>query len=204
MLIDAVTAMGGDGMPLMLRVLGNATPEIWEHYPADDAVDPLTACRWFYHTHAPGERDPEEHGHFHLFLHRSVLPADARPSASPARPDLARADLVHIAGLSIDMAGLPRAWFVTNRWVTDEILFPANLVRAALTHFDVRQSCRDRAVGEFLTAMVALHRRELALMLEQRDRRLLRIGSRLRYEKGNPVLASRVIDLDRALLRASA
>lgn len=196
--------MASAGVPLMARVLGSKAPKIWEHYPADDAIDRSSGCRWFYHTHAEGERDANEHGHFHLFLPRSAFPRDVPPLARPRKRDATRPDLVHVAGLSIDRTGLPRQWFATNRWVTDEALYPGDLVAGALGAFDVRQTGEDPQIGTFLTAMVALHRNELARLLAARDRRLRRHNKAVWPERGNGVLAARAIDLDACLERCLA
>ena len=85
--IETITAMAQDGVPMMLRVLPAADVRFWEHYPENDARDARTRSRWYYHVHAPGERDPGEHGHFHLFLHRTQLDEDSqrRLTSNPLR-----------------------------------------------------------------------------------------------------------------------
>ncbi|MCA3256203.1 MAG: hypothetical protein INF91_11375, partial [Alphaproteobacteria bacterium] len=83
----------------MTRILpADAPPEIWAHYPADDAVDPASGARWFYHTHAHESRDGAEHGHFHLFLDRSAFARAGAPLAGPPQNGSARADIVHLVG----------------------------------------------------------------------------------------------------------
>lgn len=197
--VETITAMAREGRPLMLRVLPGEGAHFWEHYPDDDARDSRTRSRWYYHVHAPGERDPAEHGHFHLFLHRSQIDPAATPLAIPAEGENAPAHVVHIAGLSIDRSGIPMSWFATNRWVTDEFLYPAETVISHLDRYDVDNTPEDPLVNRFLTAMVALYRDELADLLHERDSKLAAIvrerGSSA-YEAGDDLLATRAIDLD--------
>ncbi len=201
MVVETITQMAAEGRPLMVRVLGAADIHWWEHYPDDDARDEITHSRWYYHVHAPGDRDPEEHGHFHLFLHRTQLETGVQPIAQPAEGEDALAFVTHIAGLSIDHQGIPISWFATNRWVTDEFMYAAPVMIAHLDRYNVDQTAEDETVNRFLTAMVALYRNEIADMLQERDQKLenLRragvIGSEL-YEAGNDILAVRQIDLD--------
>lgn len=199
--IETITQMASEGRPLMQRVLPETDVHLWEHYPDDDARDEITRSRWYYHVHAPGGRDPAEHGHFHLFLHRTQMNDDAVPLAQPQAGEEALAFVAHIAGLSIDHQGIPIAWFATNRWVTDEFMYPADTMIAHLDRYNVDATPEDTTVNRFLTAMVALYRDELAEMLRERDQRLAdlnaagAVGLEL-YEAGNDVLAIRHIDLD--------
>lgn len=198
--VETITAMAQEGQPLMQRVLPASDVQFWEHYPDDDARDRETRSRWYYHVHAPGTRDPAEHGHFHLFLHRSQMDDPAATMAEPAEGEEAQAFVTHIAGLSIDHQGIPLAWFTTNRWVTDEFMYPAETLIAHLDRFCVDHTDEDAAVNKLLTAMVALYRDELAELLRERDMRLdaLRAGSASStlFEEGNDILSVRSIDLD--------
>ena len=197
--IETITAMAQQGRPLMLRVLPAGEVRFWDHYPDNDARDERTRSRWYYHVHATGERDPDEHGHFHLFLHRTQLDDPAAYSVAPAAGENAPAHVTHIAGLSIDQVGIPRAWFATNRWVTDEFLYPAAVMAAHLDRYDVDQTEEDPLVNRLLTAMVALYRDELVALLETRDRAmadLVQEQGAAAYEAGNDVLATLPIDLD--------
>lgn len=197
--IETITAMAGEGVPLMLRVLPAGEARYWEHYPDNDARDQRTRSRWYYHVHAPGDRDPGEHGHFHLFLHRTQLDDPAAFAVAPAAGEDAPAHVTHIAGLAISHAGIPVGWFATNRWVTDEFLYPAETMIAHLDRYDVDRTAEDSLVNRLLTAMVALYRDELAELLRARDAALAELVTRegaAAYEAGYDVLASIPIDLD--------
>jgi hypothetical protein len=197
--IDTIVQMAGEARPLMQRVLPPAGVHWWAHYPDDDARDKKTRSRWYYHIHPPGMRDPDEHGHFHLFLHRTQLDAASEPLAVPAEGEAAPAHVAHVAGLSVDHDGVPRAWFATNRWVTDEFLYPAETMIAHLDRYNVDNTEEDDLVNRLLTAMVALYRCELAGLLRARDAalaELVKAGGAAAYEAGNDILAICPIDLD--------
>lgn len=197
--VDCITRMARERMPLMQRVLRDPSIHIWNHYPDDDARDAFTQSRWYYHVHEPGDRDPREHGHFHLFLHKAQIDPAVAPIASPSSGDNAPAQMAHIAGLSIDRDGVPLAWFVTNRWVTDEFLYPVEQLIAHLDRYNVDRTAEDGLVNRFLTAMVALHRTEIASLLRERDAKLARLIAKhgpAAYESGNAVMAISPIDLD--------
>lgn len=197
--IETITAMAHDGVPMMLRVLPAADVRFWEHYPENDARDARTRSRWYYHVHAPGERDPGEHGHFHLFLHRTQLDDPAAFTRAPQLGEDAPAHVTHIAGLSINHSGIPVGWFATNAWVTDEFLYPAATLIPQLDRYDVDQTAEDPLVNRLLTAMVALYRDELAELLTARDAALAALMASdgpAACEAGNEVLAAIPIDLD--------
>lgn len=184
----------------MTRILPDAEATCWEHYPEDDARDSKTRSRWYYHVHAPGDRDPGEHGHFHLFLHRTQMDEPGATMASPAEGEDAPAHVAHIAGLSIDHNGIPITWFATNRWVTDEFMYPAETMIAHLDRFNVDYTPEDDAANRFLTAMVALYREELAGLLRARDARIAYLqeqgGAQSVFESDNDILATLPIDID--------
>jgi hypothetical protein len=172
LLMSSTAAMFADGRPLMSRVLPSDKPaEIWQHYPPDDVVNGSAGSRYFYHCHPPAERSAGEHGHFHLFLDISAMADGAAPLIAPpvTGSDEPRADVVHIAALSISTGGLPLCWFTTNRWVTDEWVYPAEAVIAQLDRFDLRGPDGDPLVNDWLTAMVGLCRAEIAALLSERD-----------------------------------
>ncbi len=200
--IETITQMAQEQRPLMLRVLPDGgESHFWKHYPKGDARDAKTRSRWYYHVHAPGSRDEGEHGHFHLFLHRTQLPKRLEPKVWPPQGEDCKAHVTHLVGLSIDTVGIPRAWFTVNRFVTNEFLFPADVMIEHLPDFNVDETKEDDLVNRFVTAMVALYREEIAELLRQRDARhaeLVAKHGEKGYEKesGVEVLSQIPIDLD--------
>lgn len=199
--IETIMQMAQEQRPLMLRVVPPDEVHFWKHYPVNDARDAKCRSRWYYHVHAPGSRDEGEHGHFHLFLHRTQLPEGLEPKVWPPEREDAKAHVTHLIGLSIDTVGIPRAWFTVNRFVTNEFLYPAEVMIDHLPHFDVDDTDEDDCVNRFVTAMVALYREEIAELLRQRDARHAELAAEHgddAYEKasGVEVLSQIPIDLD--------
>ncbi len=203
-LIDATIAVAAAGVPLMLRVVpADAPTEVWAHYPADDAVDPIGGARWFYHAHPPGERVDGEHGHFHLFLARDAFGASA-PLAGPPGGVSSGADVVHIIAITIDERGLPTQLFTVNRWVTDEWLYPASAIAAAFVRFDL-VAAGDPLVDRWLTAAVAFFRPQIEALLGARDAAITAwpdgdIGFE---DRGREILSSAAIDINEAVAAAA-
>lgn len=167
-LVAASVAIAAEGRPLMRRLLPDGVPmRFWDGYPAGDIVSPSTGARAFYHTHPPGARTIVEHGHFHIFLPRGAMPPGARPLRAP--PDQAGLDIVHLVAMSIAPAGLPTGLFTVNRWVTDEWLYPADAIIAALGRFDLCDSPVDPLLGQWLTAAIHLCQAPIAVLLRTRD-----------------------------------
>lgn len=169
-LIDATMAMHTSGTPLMRRVIPQDIEiRLWDHYPDHDAVSPQSKSRYFYHCHPVEERGADEHGHFHLFLPKQIMPKRAKPRLAPPNLKIKRADVVHIVALSVNPAGLPTAMFTVNRWVTDEFLYPQHNIMAALDGFDLTGADGDPLVNLWLTAMVHLARPVIDALLVERD-----------------------------------
>lgn len=203
--IETITQMAQEKRPLMLRVVPEDEVNFWKHYPPKDARDKFCKARWYYHVHAAGSRDEDEHGHFHLFLHRTQLPEGLEPKVWPPQGEDAKAHVTHLIGLSIDKIGIPRAWFTVNRFVTNEFLYPAEVMIEHLPAFNVDHTAEDDCVNRFVTAMVALYREEIAELLRERDAKqaelVAELGEEAAYEKasGIEVLSMIPIDLDEKL-----
>ncbi|MEP0391603.1 MAG: hypothetical protein ABJ205_13365 [Erythrobacter sp.] len=202
--IETITQMAQDQKPLMLRVVPEDGATFWTHYPKNDARDKFCKSRWYYHVHAPGNRDKDEHGHFHLFLHRTQLPEGLEPKVWPPQGEDARAHVTHLISLSIDNNGIPRSWFTVNRFVTNEFLYPADVMIEYLPDFDVDHTKEDDLVNRFVTAMVALYRDEIAVLLRERDVRHAELVAELGDDayntaSGVEVLSQAPIDLDTKL-----
>ncbi|MGB7374725.1 DUF6969 family protein [Pontixanthobacter sp.] len=198
--IASTQAMFASGAPLMQRVIGNADGEAqsWSHYPESDVVNGGLSARWFYHCHAPEERGENEHGHFHLFVGKPALPAEVT-SIMPAPPTKQkRADVVHVAALSINHSGLPTDWFTVNRWVTDEWLYPASSITDMLGKIDFRGPSGDPLVNDWLTALVALQREPVARILAERDAVIARDTVQAE-DRGAEILSSTPLNLETLL-----
>ncbi len=199
--IETITQMAGEQRPLMTRVLPSQDVNFWKHYPEKDARDAKTKSRWYYHVHAPSNRDPGEHGHFHLFLHRDQLIKGTQVAVMPPEGEKAKAHVTHLIALSIDTNGIPMSWFTVNRFVTNEFLYPADVMIRHLPLYNVDKTQEDDLVNRLVTAMVALYRDEIADLLRQRDVRQAELVAEYgdkAYEKasGVEVLSSIPIDLD--------
>ncbi|MCL7744616.1 hypothetical protein LV476_06595 [Guyparkeria hydrothermalis] len=127
--------------------------DYWAHFPEDDARDPVTGARFYYHAHDPSEWSLQEHGHFHLFV------------GEPDGPGFS-----HVVGVSMDAKGQPRRLFTTNGWVTGEVMRPAEELLSRLPEgFEINRSRPSWLVGRWLTALVALLMPEVQQLLVARD-----------------------------------
>lgn len=173
LLFDTTLEMHSAGVPLMRRVLPDvAVAEIWTHYPVNDAVSASGGGRYFYHAHPPGERNWGEHGHFHIFLPKTAFADDMQPVLAPQPSGAKRADVVHIAALSVNETGIPVQLFTVNRWVTDEWLYAADDIAARLPAFSLVDAPGDPLVNRWLTSMVHLYSDEIIALLHERDEKL--------------------------------
>lgn len=169
-------ALAREGAALIERILPSPPKAFsqWTHYPQGDAIDPASKARWFYHAHPPEQRDPGEHGHFHIFLPLAAFDG-VQPIASPEKEGGAK--VVHVAALCFDTDGLPTNWIATNQWVTQEHLFPAQAIIARLDLL-----CLDGAgegqgishVGRWLSLALQMCRADIIDLLQERDQALAR------------------------------
>lgn len=189
-LLDVLHALHRKGRNVVTELMFPRTSlGEWEHLPADDVLDPGTGFRYYYHAH-PDSVARREHGHFHLF--QRVPGADGKPA------------FTHLAGVSVNAAGLPLRAFTTNRWVTDEVMQPAAAVGAMLDRFDVRTPRRLELVHRWLGAVTRLFRPQLDWLLEQRDQRIAREMPRrpnLFEDRRTELLSECTLDLGRQFAR---
>ena len=198
-----------NGRPSLLEgVVPASGVNDWAHYPARDARDAQSRSRWYFHRHSASAYEAGGHGHFHLFLHRTQLPGWVEPEAGPPAGEKCKAPVAHVAALSVDAAGAPQRWFTTNRFVTNEFLFPAPTMIAHLPGFNVEHTGKGAFIGSFLTAMVTLYREEIASLLHERDERQAALATRLgraayERESGVEVLSQAAIDIEAKLCAAA-
>ena len=128
--------------------------DCWAHVPEDDARDPVSGARFYYHAHDPAQWALEEHGHFHLFV------------GEPDGPGFS-----HLVGISMDAQGQPRRLFTTNAWVTGEVMRPAQELLSGLPQaFEINRARPSWLVGRWLTSLLALVMPEVRELLLERDR----------------------------------
>jgi hypothetical protein len=159
-LLDVMEALQARGRNVVTELQpADRAMQQWDHYPADDAFDPVSGYRWYYHAH-PGPRADQEHGHFHLFAAASTLASTGR--------------YTHLIGLSVSPQGMPLRAFTSNRWVTNEVYAPAGAVLRKLQHFALRAPRELALVHRWLAAVVGLFRPQIGALLVERDERMQR------------------------------
>jgi hypothetical protein len=205
---------------------GDAPLAEWRHYPAGEVYDPDSHAQYFYHLHPEAGRPAREHGHFHTFLRAEGIPkgiapwvlpetaiADAArppPQAAPLRQG-ARDEVCHLIAITLDPAGEPARLFTTNRWVTGETWYRAEDVVRMLDRFAIGEAGQSPVLNQWVVALVALFRPQIAALLRARDetmmawrrRRRANVFEDMRLE----IISSLAIDIDAQLVlleRASA
>lgn len=145
----------------------------WDHYPTGDVYDHDTHSQYYYHAH-PQELRGGEHGHFHTFVRPLGMPAGIVPAKLPGLvlPDGDNDALSHLIGISMDPQGLPIGLFTTNRWVTGEVWYAADDVRALVEVFDIDLAHPSWPVNRWVTSMIRLFQPQIAKLVEARDRRV--------------------------------
>jgi len=225
MLRECREALARSGSTILQKATGE-TGDIapWQHYPEGEVYDPTTHCQCFYHSHGALEPaaggEPNEHGHFHLFLGAEGIPAGITPlvlpelavADAPLPPQSApvkrggRDEVVHLVAIALDAGGEPVRLFTTNRWVTGETWYSAEDVIRMLHRFQLSGEGPDGLLNRWLGAMVELFQPEIAVLLRQRDRAVTEWRWRRRtnvFEDPRlEITSSFAIDLDARLAAA--
>ncbi len=167
---------------------GGAPLAEWRHYPAGEVYDPHSHAQYFYHLHSAAERSAGEHGHFHTFLRAEGIPAGMAPLVLPetaiadsARPPPqaaplkqgARDEVCHLVAIALNSAGEPARLFTTNRWVTGETWYRAEDVVRMLDRFAIDEAGQSPVLNQWLVALVALFRPQIAALLRARDETMM-------------------------------
>lgn len=161
----------------MHRVVSADAPlRQWDHYPPDDAVCAISGARYFYHLHPEGDRDPGEHGHFHLFLPGAIVGGPGHRSDTADPIAFGYHDLVHLVAISIDAVGLPCGLFTVNQWVTGDAPVDAATIARKLHRFSLTAAPGDPLVNAWLTALVQLCAEDIVALLHARDRAIAAQG----------------------------
>lgn len=146
----------------------------WEHLPEDDVIDYGSDSQYFYHAHAPEDHSADwsyEHGHFHTFLRRAGIPADATPVVVPGDdlPESTSQTNCHLIAVSMSAAGYPAHLFTVNRWVTGDTWYAADDVCRFVSRFEIDQVQPSWPVNIWITEMLRLFRPQIAQLLRERD-----------------------------------
>lgn len=151
---------------------GPAPFERYAHYPTDDVDDVPRGYAWYYHAHEPGPSRPwDEHGHFHLYVYPHLFAGKAAPVALPKQGDAARdAGIVHLFGLCLSEQGAPVRLFTINRWASNEHMYAAPDLLAAIDRFALGRETPYPLVSRWLGAMVRLLQPQISWLLHERDR----------------------------------
>ena len=139
-----------------------------DHYPNGDVFDDETHSQYYYHAHRP---EQGEHGHFHTFLRAEGLPPGVEPAPYDGEVERPMGDdaISHLIAIAMDKRGYPLRLFTTNRWVTGETYYPADHVERMLEHFNIDHAYPSWPTNRWITAMVALFRPQIEVLLRKRD-----------------------------------
>lgn len=137
----------------------------WNHYPSGDAVDWETHSQYYYHAH-----QPEEHGHFHIFMRYKGIPKSLRPAPLEVSQKENKDRIgAHLIAVSMDGNGFPIKLFTVNRWVTDETWYKADDVITMLDGFAMDHTYPSWATNRWLTAIMILFRPQICELIRARD-----------------------------------
>lgn len=152
----------GQGSVLTDLLGHGAALTAWTHVPENDARDPRSGYRWYYHAHPGQGHWPTEHGHFHLFC-------DPR----------AAADVTHLLAIAVDGRGVPLGLVAPNRWVTDERWRPAASVLRAVERFSRSTPRAFRRMHRWLAQVLVAFAPQVRALLDLRDARADELQRRL-------------------------
>lgn len=197
LLLQVYGELAQRGRHLFGDLVGPAPPVQWEHYPADDAVDPTNGYQWFYHSHPPEDRpDSQEHGHIHVFARRSLWehmldsPADA--SLVAAQRETARsANTSHLLSIGFDGKGLPTSLFMVGGSVTGDLVLSA----ASTVHLidGMRLETGYSDIDAVVFAVIRLYDPELRGLVRERDAQIAELKEESNTRE---ILSFAAIDLD--------
>lgn len=230
--LDCLRSLGSQGRTVIGEALeGCESFYEWQHYPEGDVYDPETHAQYYYHAHSPTERAGAEHGHFHAFLRPRGMPAGVQPlmlpelaipdaPAQPQGPALPPArqpnqgedndKLSHLVAISMDAQGMPIRLFTTNRWVTGETWYGAEDVVRMLDRFAVNTVAPAGTLNRWMTAMFALFRPQMRMLLAARDAAIMHWRRRHRgkihvfEDRRLDVTSVAVIDIEEQVRRIEA
>lgn len=161
---------------LLDGVLAGQTPQQWEHYPPDDAIDRESGYQWFYHSHSPEDRPGcAEHGHIHLFAHRPLWSRRLQSRAERQFQALCdapspHAPTRHLLAIGLNAKGVPISLFTVNNGVTGDGMLCAQLTMALLG--SIRLHTGHAQLDAVIESVVHLCAPEIQQVMAQRDANL--------------------------------
>ncbi len=220
------TALATRGSTVIREAIGDdvddqgAAIADWRHYPAGEVYDPTSHIQYFYHRHPAASDLPRaaavEHGHFHLFLRGDGIPTGIAPlllpenavAFDPSHAPLprqsapikrgARDEVCHLVAIAVDDRGEPIRLFTTNRWVTGETWYRGDDVIRMLDRFRLQTDYPSALLNRWLVALVLLFQPEIATLLGDRDRKIVKQRWRWHNVLEDPrleITSTREIDL---------
>lgn len=142
----------------------------WAHYPKGDCRDPETHGQYYYHAHPKAKR-PGEHGHFHTFLRFAGMPEGVQPLKVKKPQKTTKKTIgAHLVAISMDAKGFPQKLFTVNRWVTNEVWYPAEDMIRMVPCFRIDHTWPSWATNRWISAIVALFRPQIYELIRSRDR----------------------------------
>ncbi len=193
-LFELTSQIAKEGVSLVPRVVPADAPFVqFEHYPKGDCIAPGNKSRWFYHAHKPEDREPGEHGHFHMFLPLDMFEGVEPYYQPPAKlPNGKKTQgVVHFGALSFGLDGMPMTWFTTNYWVTYEYMMPAEAIASRLKNYDMKDAPGDPLVNDWLTAAVHHFHDPIVEMIHKRDELLME----KKQELGSAVFENKTVEV---------
>lgn len=204
-LLQTYSELAKDNQHLLDQLLANRSPQQWEHYPHDDAIDMLNGYQWFYHSHSPEDRlGSSEHGHIHLFARRGLW---SRRLKSHAEADFEKicgmhkiqTDTRHLLSIGLSSKGVPISLFTVNSWVTGDLMLSAKLTMELLA--SIRLNTGHCNVDTVIESVILLCLPEIQKLMDLRDATLASYpGANILEDKKLVLLSNLSIDLDEKLI----
>lgn len=208
-LIECYQELAQDARHLLQDFLHGERPRQWAHYPEDDVIDRSSGYQYFYHSHAPEDRENSaEHGHFHLFARldgeaHAIDAAAEQAFLQGISAEAATGNTANLLCISLNARGVPTALFTVNRWVTGDQFLSGPATLALLRGFTL-QTDEHKLVNRWLKALVQLFWPQIETLMHQRDQTLLRLIAEGKAQPlfDNPmveVLSECAIDIDQQI-----
>ena len=170
-LIKLYKKLKSDDDNLLLPLLeGERIFKRWSEYPVG-AVQDAKGSQYYYHCHG----EPEEHGHFHLFLCHPGIPESCEPLPSDAENYPHGDDTyAHIIAFGMNEFGFPQRLFAVNRWSCVDAWYPATDLIEMMDHFKLDEVNVEIETTPWVLWMARLYRPYIERVLHERDNTIMR------------------------------